>query len=72
MKFISLEKSNKPNKKLVIKFSEPNRTIHFGSKYSSTLDNLVPICMLCNTSMSKHDLKEFITKYNLHHGLDEL
>ncbi len=36
MKFISLEKSNKPNKKLVIKFSEPNRTIHFGSKYSST------------------------------------
>jgi 5-methylcytosine-specific restriction endonuclease McrA len=39
---------------------------------SSTLDNLVPICMLCNTSMSKHDLKEFITKYNLHHGLDDL
>ncbi len=36
MKFISLEKSNKRNKKLVIKFSEPNRTIHFGSKYSST------------------------------------
>ena len=36
MKFISLEKSNKPNKKLVIKFSEPNLTIHFGSKYSST------------------------------------
>ena len=36
MKFISLEKSNKPNKKLVIKFSEPDLTIHFGSKYSST------------------------------------
>lgn len=36
MKFISLEKSNKPNKKLVIKFSEPNLTIHFGSKNSST------------------------------------
>ena len=36
MKFISLEKSNKPSKKLVIKFSGPNRTIHFGSKYSST------------------------------------
>ena len=36
MRFISLEKSNKPNKKLVIKFSEPNKTIHFGSKYSST------------------------------------
>ena len=36
MRFISLEKSNKPNKKLVIKFSEPNLTIHFGSKNSST------------------------------------
>ena len=36
MKFISLEKSYKPNEKLVIKFSEPNLTIHFGSKNSST------------------------------------
>ncbi len=36
MKFISLEKSNKPNKKLVITFTEPNLTIHFGSKNSST------------------------------------
>ena len=36
MRFISLEKSNKPNKKLVIKFKEPNLTIHFGSKNSST------------------------------------
>ena len=36
MKFISLEKSYKPNKKLVITFSEPKLTIHFGSKYSST------------------------------------
>jgi hypothetical protein len=36
MRFISLEKSNKPNKKLVIKFSEPNLTIHFGSKNSLT------------------------------------
>ena len=36
MKFISLEKSNKPNKKLVITFSEPKLTIHFGSKNSST------------------------------------
>ena len=36
MKFISLEKSNKPNKKLVIKFSEPELTMHFGSKNSST------------------------------------
>ena len=36
MRFISLEKSNKPDKKLVIKFKEPNLTIHFGSKNSST------------------------------------
>ena len=36
MRFISLEKSNKPNKKLVIKFSEPTLTIHFGSKNSLT------------------------------------
>ena len=39
---------------------------------SSSLDNLVPICMLCNTSMGKYDLNEFITKYNLRYGLDEL
>ena len=36
---------------------------------STTLDNLVPICALCNTSMGKHDLKDFIIKYNLHYGL---
>ena len=37
---------------------------------STTLDNLVPICMLCNTSIGKHDLNEFIIKYNLHFGID--
>ena len=37
---------------------------------SSSLDHLVHICMLCSTSMSKHDLNEFIAKYNLHHRLD--
>ena len=36
MRFISLEKSNKSDKKLVIKFSDPTLTIHFGSKNSST------------------------------------
>ena len=36
MKFISLKKSNKPNKKLVTTFSEPDLTIHFGGKNSST------------------------------------
>ena len=36
MKFLSLEKSQKPDKKYVIKFTNPNKTIHFGSKKSST------------------------------------
>jgi hypothetical protein len=36
MRFVSLKKSNKPNKKLAITFSEPDLTIHFGSKNSST------------------------------------
>ncbi len=36
MRFVSLKKSNKPNKKLVITFTEPDLTIHFGSKNSST------------------------------------
>ncbi len=36
MRFISLKKSNKQNKKLAITFSEPDLTIHFGSKNSST------------------------------------
>jgi hypothetical protein len=36
MKFISLEKSNKPNKKFVITISEPKLRIHFGSKNSFT------------------------------------
>jgi hypothetical protein len=33
----------------------------------TTLDNLVPICTLCNTSMSTYNLKDFIKKYNLHY-----
>ena len=36
MKFISINKSNKPTKKLVITFSEPDLKIHFGSKKSKT------------------------------------
>ncbi len=38
---------------------------------SISLDNLVPICMLCNLSIGKHDLNEFITKYNLHYGINK-
>ena len=36
---------------------------------STSLENLVPICMLCNTSMGRYNLNEFIQKYNLHYGL---
>ena len=36
MKFISLTKSPNPEKKYKIVFSEPSKTIHFGSKYSKT------------------------------------
>jgi len=33
---------------------------------TTTLDNLKPICMLCNTSCGKQDMNEFIKNYNLH------
>ena len=36
MIFVSLKKSNRPNKKYVIVFDNPKKTIHFGSKDSST------------------------------------
>ena len=36
---------------------------------STTLDNLAPICPLCNSSMGTMHMNEFINKYNLHYGL---
>ena len=36
---------------------------------TTTLDNLIPFCMLCNTSIQKQDVHQFIKKYNLHFGL---
>jgi len=36
MKFISLKPSTKPDKKFMITFLEPDKTIHFGYKNSST------------------------------------
>ena len=36
---------------------------------STTLDNLTCLCMLCNTSMTTHNLHDFIQKYNLHYGM---
>ena len=39
MKFVSLTKSNIKNKKLVLKLTQPSKTIHFGWKYSTTYIN---------------------------------
>ena len=36
---------------------------------TTTLDNLIPLCMLCNTSIQKQNVKDFIKKYNIHFGL---
>ena len=36
---------------------------------STSLDNLIPMCMLCNTSIQKQNVHEFVKKYNLHFGL---
>jgi len=36
---------------------------------STSLDNLTVLCMLCNTSMGRYNVKDFILKYNLHYGL---
>jgi len=36
MKFVSLKPSSRPNKRYVISFSEPKKTIHFGAKNGST------------------------------------
>ena len=35
----------------------------------TSLENLIPLCQLCNTSMGKQNVYEFIARYNLHHGL---
>jgi hypothetical protein len=38
---------------------------------STSLDNLIPLCMLCNCSMGKQNVFDFIKKYNLWFGLNE-
>jgi hypothetical protein len=39
---------------------------------TTTLDNLAPVCPLCNSSMGTMHMMEFINKYNLHYGLGEI
>ena len=40
-----------------------------GGKVS--LENLAPCCMTCNLSMMTMNMNDFVTKYNLHFGLDK-
>ena len=35
-----------------------------------SLENLRPVCMMCNLSMGQMDMNEFIKKYNMHYRLD--
>ena len=37
---------------------------------STSLENLRPVCMMCNLSMGQMDMDEFIKKYNMHYRLD--
>lgn len=39
---------------------------------STTLDNLAPICPLCNSSMSTMHMNDFINKYNLNYKLTRI
>ena len=39
---------------------------------STTLDNLAPICPLCNYSMGTTHLNDFVAKYNLHYKLTRI
>ena len=34
---------------------------------TTTLDNLTVLCMLCNTSMQRHNVHDFIEKYKMHY-----
>jgi hypothetical protein len=62
MKFISLKHSTKPNKKYVIEFSEPKKTIHFGSKNSSTYLN----------HKDKHLKANYLKRHQVNENWDEV
>ena len=63
MKFISLKKSSIKNKKLVLKLSEPNKTIHFGWKGSLTYINGATDIQRTNY-LKRHKVNEDWTKIN--------
>jgi hypothetical protein len=35
----------------------------------TSMENLLPMCMLCNTSIGKQNVFDFIKKYNLHYRI---
>jgi hypothetical protein len=62
MRFLSLEPSIRKGKKYVIKFTEPKKTIHFGSKNSSTyLDHYDK--HIRNNYLLRHYILEDWTKF---------
>jgi len=63
MRFLSLEPSIRKGKKYVIKFTEPKKTIHFGSKNSSTyLDHHDK--HIRNNYLLRHSIMEDWTQVN--------
>ena len=41
-----------------------------GENGTVSLENLRPVCMMCNLSMGQMNMDEFIKKYNMHYRLD--
>jgi len=63
MRFVSLERSPNPAKRLVITFSEPRKTIHFGARDGSTyLDHRDPVKR--ENYLARHRVNEDWTKVN--------
>ena len=63
MKFVSLQKSPIKNKKLVLKLTEPSKTIHFGWKGSTTYVNGATDEQRTNY-LKRHKVNEDWTKIN--------
>ena len=38
---------------------------------STRLDNLIPLCMLCNTSLGRQNVHDFIKRYRMHWHLEQ-
>jgi hypothetical protein len=63
MKFISLKPSTRPDKRFMITFSEPEKTIHFGAENGSTyLDHKDKTKR--KNYLARHKVREDWTKVN--------